>query len=114
MKNAHDIIVRPHITEKSMKMSYGDPTIRDEKQLVRKYTFIVATSANKLEIKAAVEAIYNAGKSKKDELIKVENVRTMTMHGKKRRVGARTGYRPDQKKAIITLAQGQLLEDYGV
>lgn len=115
MKQPHEIIIRPHITEQSVQASYGDPNIKNEADLVRKYTFIVAPDANKIEIKAAVEAIYNEGKKKKDELITVTSVRTIAMRGKKRRVGMRsTGYRPDRKKAIVTLAKGQMLEDYGV
>jgi len=113
VKNPHDIIVQPHITERTVALSYGDPTVRDEADLVRKYTFVVAKDANKLEIKSALEAIYNAGK-KKGEGISVTSVRTVTMHGKSRRVGQRSGHRPDRKKAIVTLAKGQILEDYGV
>jgi large subunit ribosomal protein L23 len=114
VKNIHEIIVAPHITERSVSLSYGDPKIKEEKDLVRKYTFIVAKSANKIEIKQAIEAIYNAGKKKGDAIV-VENVRTVRVLGKKRRRGQRsTGYEPDRKKAIITLAKGQMLEDYGV
>lgn len=111
MKNPHDIILQPHITERSVAMSYGDARIREEKELVRKYTFLVATSANKLEIKAAIEAIYGGGKKGG---ITVDNVHTVRIPGKSRRVGQRVGVRPDRKKAIITLAKGQILEDYGV
>ncbi len=115
MKDPHTIIVKPHITEKSVALSYGDPTVRDEAQLQRKYTFIVADGANKIEIKAAIEAIYNAGKKAKEERIEVESVRTMTVRGKMRRVGAKSrGKRPDFKKAVVTLKKGQVLEDYGV
>jgi len=115
VKQPHEIIIRPHITERSVQASYGDPNVKNEADLVRKYTFIVAPDANKIEIKAAVEAIYNEGKKKKDEMITVTSVRTVTMKGKRRRVGMRsTGYRPDRKKAIVTLAKGQMLEDYGV
>jgi len=114
VKNPHDIIVAPHITERSAAMSYGDPSVKEEKDLVRKYTFIVAKSANKIEIKQALEAIYNAGK-KKGETISIESVRTIKVLGKKRRRGQKsTGYEPDRKKAIVTLAKGQMLEDYGV
>lgn len=114
MKSAYEIIIRPHITEKSMNASYGDQRIQDESQLVRKYTFIVAPDANKIEIRRAVEEIYNAGR-KPDERITVTSVRTIRLPGKKRRVGMRSvGYRPDRKKAIVTLAKGQMLEDYGV
>ena len=86
----------------------------EEEDLVRKYTFSVAKSANKIEIKQAIEAIYNAGK-KKGEAISVESVRTVRVLGKKRRRGQRSvGYEPDRKKAIVTLGKGQILEDYGV
>ena len=115
MKDPHLIIVRPHITEKSVDQYYGDPRVREEKDLDRKYTFIVANDANTLEIKAALEAIYTSGKKKKEELIEIESVRTMRVLGKKRRRGAKSsGYAPDRKKAIVTLAKGQMLEDYGV
>lgn len=115
MKSPYNIIIQPHITEKSMNASYGDRLIQREEDLVRKYTFIVATDANKIEIKQAVEAIYNQGKKKKEDLITVTSVRTIRLPGKKRRVGQRsTGYRPDRKKAVVTLAKGQILEDYGV
>jgi large subunit ribosomal protein L23 len=136
VKNPHDIIVAPHITEKAVALSYGDdrsallrkkheaakagPSKKAEKitvseeDLVRKYTFIVAKSANKIEIKQAIESIYNAGR-KKGEAISVSSVRTIRVLGKKRRRGQRsTGYEPDRKKAIVTLAKGQVLEDYGV
>jgi large subunit ribosomal protein L23 len=113
MKNPHDVIIAPYLTEKSVALSYGDPMIKDEKEIVRKYTFLVDKEANKIEIKAAIEAIYNEGK-KKGDLIEVANVRTIKLLGKKRRRGRFTGYEPDRKKAVITLAKGQLLEDYGV
>jgi large subunit ribosomal protein L23 len=114
VKDPHDIIIQPHITEKSVALSYGDPNIRDESELVRKYTFVVARDANKIEIKQALEAIYNAGK-KADQAIKVEDVHTIKILGKlKKRGFRRPGYQPDRKKAIITLAKGQILEDYGV
>lgn len=114
MKDPHTIIIKPHITERSVAASYGDPMIKDEALVQRKYTFIVSPDANKIEIKQAIEAIYNEGK-KKDEVIAVTQVRTITVKGKKRRVGARAaGYRPDKKKAVVTLAKGQRLEDYGV
>jgi len=145
VKNPHDIIIRPHITEKSVAFSYGDdrsaqirlrnearkeaktdtkaakkgadkkPAIPQvtEEDLVRKYTFIVATDSNKIEIKQAIEAIYNEGK-KADQTISVTAVRTIKVLGKKRRRGQRTGFEPNRKKAIITLAKGQMLEDYGV
>lgn len=115
MRSPHDVIVQPHITERSVTLSYGDSRVQREEDLVRKYTFVVAKDASKIEIKNAVEAIYNAGKKKKDSLIEVTSVRTIRMVGKKRRVGQKsTGYRPDRKKAIVTLAKGQMIEDFGV
>lgn len=107
MKDPYSIIVRPHITEKSVALSYGSDRIKDEAELVRKYTFIVKNDANKIEIKQAIEAIY-------EKKISVASVRTVKVLGKKRRRGQSTGYEPDRKKAIITLAKGQMLEDYGV
>lgn len=114
MNDPYSIIIRPHITEKTVRLSYGDPTIREEDDIQRKYTFIVAQKANKIEIKKAFEAIYNKDAKKGDE-IKVDGVCTITVRGKMRRVGQRAkGKRPDFKKAVITLAKGQVLEDYGV
>ncbi len=114
MKSPYLVIVAPHISEKSVALSYGDPSVRDEKDLVRKYTFIVDNDANKLEIKAAIEAIYNDGKKKEDAII-VTSVRTIRVLGKKRRRGQKSsGYEPNRKKAVITLAKGQMIEDYGV
>ncbi len=115
MKDPHAIIIRPHITEKSVALSYGDPRITDEKDLVRKYTFVVAKTANKLEIKSALEAIYNAGKKDKEK-ITVSRVTTTKGYGKTKRVGAqrKAGKTPDFKKAVVSLGKGQILEDYGV
>lgn len=116
MKDPHIIILRPHITEKSAQLSYGGKNPVNEDALKRKYTFVVAPDANKIEIKAAIEAIYNAGKREKDAKITVEDVRTIKGHGKYgRRVGNRArGKKPDFKKAVVTLGAGQVLEDYGV
>lgn len=113
MKDPHLVVIAPHITERSVGLSYGDKRIRDEKELVRKYTFIVNPECNKIEIKAAIEAIYNAGK-KANQAISVTSVRTSTILGKKRRRGKSVGYESNRKKAVVTLAKGQLLEDYGV
>lgn len=113
MKDPHNIIIRPHITEKSVGLSYGDAKIAKVEDVQRKYTFVVALDANKLEIKSALEAIYNEGKRDKEKIV-VESVRTIKVHGKLRRVGQRKpGKKPDFKKAIVTLAKGQMLEDYG-
>jgi large subunit ribosomal protein L23 len=119
VKDAHEIILKPHITERSVALSHGDIRIQDERQIIRKYTFIVAGDATKIEIKRAIEEIYNAGKKKGDRIV-VQSVNTVTVHGKTRRVRTKRGMfptqgkRPDVKKAIVTLAKGQILEDYGV
>lgn len=110
----HTVILYPHITEKTTALSYGDPRIKDEKKLVRKYTFIVEPRANKIQIKQAIEAIYNEGKKDKEK-IEVTGVRTVNMKGKSRRVGQRKpGKTALRKKAIVTLAAGQQLEEFGV
>ena len=83
MKNMHDIIRRPIVSEASM-----------EKMQDRKYTFEVALEANKIEIKQAVEKIFG---------VEVERVTTMRVLGKYKRMGVHTGKRPDWKKAIVKL-----------
>ena len=84
MKSPYEVIKRPIITEKSMGML-------DE----NKYTFEVDKNANKPEIKAAVEAIFDG--------VKVKKVRTMNYEGKKVRTKYGYGKRADWKKAIVTL-----------
>jgi large subunit ribosomal protein L23 len=85
MRNPHDIIIKPIITEESMNdMAYG------------KYTFKVDRRANKSEIKRAVENIFD---------VKVENINTMNMLGKEKRMGINVGRRPSWKKAIVTLTE---------
>ncbi|HEX9996042.1 MAG TPA: 50S ribosomal protein L23 [Abditibacterium sp.] len=84
-KPLHEILERPVITEKSVKLSQAG-----------RYTFRCKTSANKIEIKAAIETVYD---------VKVANVNTLTMKGKTKQVGrARKGKTADYKKAIVTLA----------
>ncbi len=87
MKNIHDIVIRPIITENSMD------NLSD-----MKYTFEVARNANKIEIKKAIEAVFPG--------VKVEKVATMNMLGKMKRMGANEGRRASWKKAIVTLAEG--------
>ncbi|GFP77868.1 50S ribosomal protein L23 [Clostridium fungisolvens] len=81
--NSHDIIRKPVITEKSM-------AIMAEK----KYTFIVHKSANKVQIKKAVEEVFG---------VTVEDVKTMRVEGKTKRVGVHIGKRADFKKAVVKL-----------
>ena len=82
--NAYDIIRKPVITEQSMA------DVAD-----KKYVFEVAMSANKTEIKAAIEAIFG---------VKVAKVNTLIVNGKVKRTGAYpAGKRTDIKKAVVTL-----------
>ena len=88
---AHQIIQRPVVTEKS---TIG----REEENLV---TFAVDPRANKHEIARAVEELFE---------VKVVDVHTMRQPRKKRRVGMKIGHRPEWKKAIVKLAEGQAIE----
>ncbi len=115
MKNVHTIILNPRITEKTLRSSMGELSNRNtnDSNAIRQYTFIVDRNANKIEIKKAFEAIYNEGK--KDNQLTVEKVHTSVVRGKARRVGAKKkGKTSSYKKAVITLAKGQILEEYGV
>ena len=83
MTNAHDIIKRPIISEQSMEM------IAD-----KKYTFEVSKSANKIEIKKAVEEIFG---------VNVDKVTTLNVLGKLKRMGRNEGRRASWKKAVVKL-----------
>ena len=85
MKAPQDIVLKPVITEKSM----------DELQ-AGKYTFKVATDANKTEIKKAVEVLFG---------VKVAKVNTLNCNGKEKRVGRFVGKTSDWKKAVVTLTE---------
>ena len=89
MRYAHDVIIAPVVSEKS----YG---LMDE----GRYTFLVHDTANKTEIKKAVEEIWG---------VKVRKVNTLNRKGKAQRVrkSNRVGRRPDTKRALVTLAAGQ-------
>lgn len=91
MREARRVVVRPLMTEKSMRL-------KDERNTV---TFQVVPDANKVEIRQAVEAIFN---------VKVSAVRTSTMEGKLKRMGQHQGRRPSWKKAVVTLAPGHKIE----
>ena len=84
MSKAYDIIKKPVLTEKSY-----------DAMADKKYTFEVAIVANKTEIKAAIEEIF--------EGVKVESVNTMRTIGKVKRQGRTQGRTPEVKKAIVTL-----------
>ena len=87
--NSYDIIKRPIITEKSMKVEFDK-----EGNEIKKYTFEVPKTVNKLEIKYAVEEVFG---------VKVAKVNTMNYEGKLKRMGRFQGRRASWKKAIVTL-----------
>ena len=90
-----DVILRPVVSEKSYA-SYDENV----------YTFEVASGANKIQIKHAVEEIFG---------VRVTNVNTLTRRGKRKR-NRRTGTwgkRADQKRAIVSLADGDKIEIFG-
>jgi len=87
MRTSQDIIIKPIITERSM-----------EGLQVGKYTFKVAKSANKIEIANAVQELFK---------VKVKKVHTMNCKGRAKRMGKTAGYKPDWKKAIVTLVEGE-------
>ena len=87
--NSYDIIKRPIITEKSMKVE-----LDREGNEIKKYTFEVPKTVNKLEIKYAVEEVFG---------VKVAKVNTMNYDGKLKRMGRYEGRRASWKKAIVTL-----------
>ena len=80
------------------------PVITEKSQIAKsegKYTFKVDPRANKIEIKEAIEKIFN---------VKVTAIRTINVKPKKRRVGRYTGLTNRYKKAIVTLAEGQTID----
>ena len=83
MKNAYDVIITPVITEQSMDVAVD-----------KKYTFKVAPTANKTQVKLAIEEIFG---------VEVAKVNIMNYDGKLKRMGRFAGYTPSYKKAIVTL-----------
>jgi large subunit ribosomal protein L23 len=94
-KNPRDIIIRPVVSEKSY--AAFDQNV---------YTFVVAGDANKIEIRKAIEEIFE---------VRVTNVNTLNRQGKRkrnRRSGA-YGTRPGSKRAVVSLAEGDRIEIFG-
>ena len=90
MNNLYNVIIAPCLTEKSNLLQ----------EVHKKVVFKVNPAANKIEIKKAVEALFN---------VKVQSVETTKVHGKKRRVGLKSvGRASDWKKAYITLSEGEI------
>jgi large subunit ribosomal protein L23 len=90
VKSPRDIVIRPVVSEKS----YAGLELNT-------YTFLVAPGANKTEIKEAIQQIWN---------VRVLNVNTINRKGKLKRTRLSTGKRPDQKRAIVKLAEGDTIE----
>ena len=88
------VILAPHISEKATLAAEKNNTV----------VFKVATDANKAEIKAAVEKLFE---------VEVEGVRTVNVKGKTKRTGFRFGRRKDWKKAYVTLKEGSDIDFVG-
>ena len=88
-----DIVLRPVVTEKTLKESERHNT----------YTFRVRESANKIQIRQAVESLFK---------VSVEGVRTQRYLGKRRRMGRHVGLTPSWKKAIVRVKEGDTIDFY--
>lgn len=91
MKTVYGVLLAPLLTEKGNMLKEAD----------NKVMFRVSPDANKIEIKKAVEELFK---------VKVERVSTMNCRGKLKRLGRHEGRKPDWKKAIVTLKQGEKLD----
>ena len=94
MSAIHNVIKRPIITEKGLTLKERDRTL----------CFEVDDESSKQQIQEAVERLFK---------VKVQAVRTMVVPGKMRRRGKYSGYRPDWKKAYVTLREGEKMIEYG-
>ncbi|MDR0959768.1 MAG: 50S ribosomal protein L23 [Propionibacteriaceae bacterium] len=93
IRDYRDVLLAPVVSEKSYSLI-------DEK----KYTFLVDPKANKTEIKIAVEKVFG---------VTVVQVNTMNRAGKRRRTRYGWGRRPDTKRAIVTVAEGDSIDVFG-
>ena len=93
MKHPREIVIAPMITEKSTQA----------RTQFNSFTFRVSVNANKIEIKKAIEKIFS---------VDVVRVNTINQRGKNKRVRYIRGKRPDWKKAIVTLKEGQNIPDF--
>jgi large subunit ribosomal protein L23 len=104
MRAPQTIIKRPLLTEKSTTLREtggSDVVFGEDDEYAQKIVFEVARVANKIEIRYAVESLFN---------VKVTDVHTMVVRGKKKRLGRFLGQRPSTKKAIVTLQAGDTIE----
>jgi large subunit ribosomal protein L23 len=93
ISNPRDILLRPVISEKSYRLVDNG-----------KYTFVVAPDANRTQIRQAVEQIFG---------VRVTGVNTLNRPGKRRRTRFGWGKRPDTKRAIVSLAEGDRIDAFG-
>lgn len=91
MKSEYRLITRPYITEKVLLL----------KEDGNKVVFKISKDTNKIELKNAIESIFN---------VTVEAINTLTVKGKKKRLGRYEGRKSDWKKAIVTLKEGDTIE----
>ena len=91
--NPRDVLLRPVISEKSYRLADDG-----------KYTFVVALGANRTQIRQAVEAVFG---------VRVTSVNTLNRPGKRRRTRYGWGKRPDTKRAIVSLAEGERIDIFG-
>jgi len=89
MKDIYNVLKGPCLTEKAALLQEEDGRI----------VFKVHPKANKIEVKRAVELLFN---------VKVENVRTANVRGKQKRVGKTVGFTKKWKKAYVTLSEGEI------
>jgi large subunit ribosomal protein L23 len=94
MKSPRDVIIAPVVSEKSYE------ALDDGR-----YTFVVHPNANKTEIKQAIETIFG---------VKVASVNTMRRKGKVKRFGLHPGKRKDEKRAVVTLREGEQIDVFEV
>ncbi|TLY28074.1 MAG: 50S ribosomal protein L23 [Nitrospirae bacterium] len=92
-RGPHDVLLRPLLTEKITAM----------RESGNKVGFVVRSEANRIQIKRAVEAALK---------VRVERVNVLNVMGKTKRLGRFAGKKPDWKKAIVTLKEGEKLEMY--
>ncbi len=90
MRDPHSVLLKPMVSEKSIMLMEED-----------KYSFLVAKDPNKIEIKHAVETLFD---------VKVLDVTTRNLRGKMKTLGRYKGRRPDTKRAIVKLAEGDKIE----
>ena len=104
MRSAQSIIKRPLLTEKSSRLRETGGAAQaaaEGESYAQKVVFEVARDANKIEIRAAVQKLFN---------VTVSEVRTLVVRGKVKRVGRFSGQRPSWKKAFVTLKPGDNIE----